>query len=101
MRALVTLALVGLLVAVVALCPAFACLAPAAHPCCPHHKAPAAAQDCPSLALEKGKLAAPLSFAAPVAAAAVPALRIESAAPAPVNPSHPENILLLVRVLRI
>jgi hypothetical protein len=103
MRTVVTVAVMLALLGVVALCPAFACFAPAsAHPCCPHHKAPVAARDCPSMVLETGKASPVLSAAVespeiahvplPIEAAFLPA-----AAPAAVS----QELILLLRTLRI
>ncbi len=73
MRAVVTIAMVAMLLGVVGLCPALACFTPA-HACCPTHHAPAARQDCPSQMLEKGKTAPLVSqvMAAPLPSAVRP-----------------------------
>ncbi len=103
MRTAVTVAIVLALLGVVGLCPAFACFAPGmAHPCCPHHKAPAAARDCPSMVLETGK-AAPVQSAAVVAfAPAWVAAPMEAASLPPVTPAAvSQELILLLRQLRI
>ena len=105
MRTAVTIAVVLALLGVVALCPAFACFAPAAaHPCCPHHKAPAASENCPSLVLENGK-ASPIfsAVAAGPSATGMAAPRIEttSSLPADAPVEGARELILLLRTLRI
>jgi hypothetical protein len=103
MRTAVTVAVLLALLGVVALCPAFACFAPAAaHPCCPHHKAPVSARDCPSMVLETGKAAPVLSVAMAVSTAGITAPVVEStplSVAAPVMVSR--ELILLLRTLRI
>ena len=102
MRTALTVALLLALLGVVALCPALACFAPAsAHPCCPHHKAPAALQTCPSLVLETGRTV-PFVFAAVPAAVSAPLLppAAPAGAPAPAL-ADSRDVLLLLGTLRI
>jgi hypothetical protein len=103
MRAVLTTAVLLVLILITALCPAVACVSrAAAHPCCPQRAIPRAAQHCPSTVLEKGKLASPVSAALPVMAAPrFEALQYEPAPGMAVNVADWRDIFPLLRTLRI
>ena len=98
------MALVVVLMGIVALCPMLACCSMAApHPCCPSHHAPVSNQDCPSMALEKGKIA-PLvssSIQPPAVSATVTPEFTTVLLPAPAPLAHSGDLFLAVGVLRI
>lgn len=96
----VLLAVIGM----IALCPVFGCFSvPGAHPCCPRHHVPFGTRDCPTMALERAQVTAPVTLALPVAALAEGLLPQPGPTTfpsvEPIAPSH--DIILTLRVLRI